>query len=131
MSIQSAIYDVLSNDPIVGEFPGFPQGQPSQDTPAPFWFQETIGAERPGILSGVCPTKNYQIRISAVCRTEPELRQLMDAIENRLDGYKYGDIRGCQVNDESTNSNPELPTEYSESMTFSVWYARSLVGANS
>lgn len=54
----------------------------------------------------------------------------MDAIEDRLDGYKFGPIRGCQVNDETTNSNPDVPTEYSDSQTFSVWYARERIGAN-
>lgn len=132
MSVASAIFDVLSQDATIAGIVGqrFYPSQPKENAPAPFLFQETISGDRPGLLSGVCPLKNYQVQITSVCTSEPELRQLMDAIENRLDGLKSGKIRGCQLNDDSTNPNPDMPTEFSDSQTFSVWYARDYVAAN-
>lgn len=133
MSAASAIYDNLIGDATVIGIVGnkiYPNGQPKQDAQPPFIFFEVVTAQRPAILSGVCPLKNYQFRITSVCTSEPQLRMLMDGVENKLDGLKNGKIRGCQLNDDNTNPNPEMPTEFSDSQTFSVWYARDYVGAN-
>lgn len=132
MSVASAIFDLLAQDTVVTGIVGqrFYPSQPKQDAKPPFLFQETISADRPGLLTGVCPLKNYQVQITSVCTSEPELRMLMDAIEQRLDGLRMGNIRGCQLNDDSTNPTTDWPTEYSDSQTYSVWYARNYVRAN-
>lgn len=133
MSIASAVYGLLTGDATVLEIVGekvYPSGQPKQNTPPPMLMQEIVAADRPPLLNNVCRLTNYQIRITGVCKTEPELRRLMDAVEVRLDGYKGGEVKGCQLRDKSSNPDPTEPTFHSESHTYSVWHVRNQVGGN-
>lgn len=133
MSVATAIHDLLTSDLLISRIASngvYPSGQPKHGTIPNFVVHEIIGSDRPPLLDKVCRLTNYQVRITGVCKTESDLRRLMDAIEVRLDGYKGGDVRGCQLQDKSTNPNPDEPTIHSESHTYSVWHVRSLVGGN-
>ena len=133
MSISDAIYELLSGDMTVTEVATqgiYPSGQPKQNTIPNFLTHEIIGSDRPGTVRVPCRATRYTIRVAGVCKTEPELRRLMDAVELRLDGYKGGDVLGCMVQDKTTDPDATDPTTHRESHTYDVWYARRQFGGN-
>lgn len=133
MSVSSAIHALLFGDDVINQVATkgiFPSGQPKQNTAPNYLTHEIIGSERPPLLDKPCRLTNYQIQVTGYCKSEPELRRLMDSVELRLHGYKGGEIRGCQLEDTTGNANPDDPTTHSESQTYSVWHARTQLGSN-